>query len=288
MQPPAWLCETNFGRYKMRFYTDFSTYHATIHQSQVHLPWLLMLHGFMGSQAVFSHLIEPLKPYCNLITIDLAGHGKTETPANPTHFTTHRQVSHLRSIVNRLQCAPFYLYGYSMGGRLALQFSVTYPELLSGMIIESAHCGIQRKQERDHRKELDTERIKKIYDNYPSFVNNWAELSLFEHTPDQQKITYRDISLQQSYSHMAASLRGFGAGVMPDICKQLMELQIPIHYVAGSSDNKYVNTLTNMHQQTTYSSLSVVPDAGHRVHTDQPKILTQIIAEAVSNSPQPL
>ena len=48
------------------------SYHFDIHQEIEKLPYLVLLHGFMGSGRQFDHLIPRLKKFCNPITIDQA------------------------------------------------------------------------------------------------------------------------------------------------------------------------------------------------------------------------
>lgn len=258
-----------------------SKYHAKIHQSDGALPWLFMFHGFMGSQKVFHHLLPELRQWCNPVTIDLAGHGQTTTPASVCNFEASVQTEQMLSILKRLRFDKLYLYGYSMGGRLAFQLMTTHPYLFEGVIIESAHCGIASEHERIQRKKTDQKRVKMILSDYRNFTSRWTDLPLFEQTPDTYKELYKKEAHAQNPESMAASLRGFGAGVMPDVCSKLNKLNIPVHYVAGSLDNKYVSVLTDINSKTKQSTLHVIPDAGHRVHTDRPKELLKIIAASL-------
>lgn len=236
-----------------------------------------MLHGFMGSGQVFEHLIEPLQRYFTPVTIDLAGHGKTKTPPDPSHFDADTQTAQLKSVFKRFRSDQAYLYGYSMGGRLALQFAVRYHEMLKGVCIESAHCGIQDAEARAGRKRTDFATAEQIEKGTGHFLSGWSELPLFAATPQPFREKYLRISEAQNPKCMAASLRGFGAGVMPVICKELENIKIPVHYLAGETDSKYVQIMKNMHDQTPGSRLITAPGSGHRVHTDQPEDVLQAL-----------
>lgn len=265
----------------MRLYADSFYYHCTVHQSVDRFPYMLMLHGFMGSNKVFEHLLEKLSAFCNPITIYLAGHGQTGSPNEPEYYSAQRQVQQLHSIIQRLQFNNLYLYGYSMGGRLAFQMMASHPELFSGVIIESSHCGIDSRTERSERKVVDETRAQQIENNFEGFIENWTQLPLFQHTPDQMKSIYRKVMKEQDPKKMSASLRGFGSGVMPPVCSKLNSLDLPITYIAGELDKKYVRKMSEINGKTETSHFEIVKNAGHRVHADQPKNLIQILRKAL-------
>src|SRR5690625_7337057 len=96
------------------------------------------------------------------VTIDLAGHGSTYTPADPVQFKTELQTDQLHSLFRRFGTEKYYLYGYSIGGRLALRYAARYPGQLSGLCIESAHCGKETDDESSKREEEESGRTRLV------------------------------------------------------------------------------------------------------------------------------
>ena len=265
----------------MRLYAGSVDYFLTIYSSEPDLPYLLMMHGFMGSSSVFDHIIPQIATFANPVTIDLIGHGKTETPADPALYKTEHQITQLKSILKRLRFERLFLYGYSMGGRLALQLATAHPDFFSGLILESAHCGLSSDIEKKSRAVTDQKRANEILTDKHSFLDKWSALPLFEKTPEPFKTKYRTISEEQNPQQMANSLREFGSGVMPSICHKLPSLHLPVHLVAGSQDPAYVSRMTKMNEQISDSDLHIVNNAGHRIHTDQPEKLLSILSNAM-------
>lgn len=267
----------------MKLYADGIAYHLTIHQSKPSLPHLILFHGFMGSGKVFDPLIAELRSFCNPITIDLAGHGLTKTPPNKELFHAKRQVSQLKSILDRLAFDHLFAFGYSMGGRLLFQLITNHPDLFEGAIFESTHCGLSAEKERKERIEVDEIRAKSILNNFDKFLDDWVDLPLFKQTPDSAKKAYRTIMENQNPDCLAASLRGFGTGSMPYVCDKLQDVQHPLYLIAGEFDTKYVDLMSSISKRCTDSAFQIVEKAGHRIHTDQPhkwiQILTTFITE---------
>lgn len=266
----------------MRLYSDSFYYNCTIHQSNPDLPNLLMLHGFMGSNKVFEHLMDELGSFCNPITIDLAGHGETKSPEDPESYSAERQVAQLISIIERLQFDDLYLYGYSMGGRLAFKLIASHPNLFSGAIIESSHCGITSESAKTDRKNVDENRAQQIEQDFDGFIEQWMKLPLFQYTPDPMKSVYQEVMKAQNAKTISASLREFGAGVMPPVCDIIRELNLKLTLVSGELDQKYVKRMNEIHESNEHSDLHIVMHAGHRVHADKPEMLIEILKEALN------
>lgn len=266
----------------MQFYCDGVYYHGTIHQNRKNLPSFLLFHGFMGNQSVYDALIPKLSTFCNPITLDLLGHGKSICNPDPTRFQADRQISDLYSILDRLQRDPIFVYGYSMGGRLALQCITSRPDRFSGAFIESSHCGIQDKTKRTERRQLDEERAKQIETDFSEFIYKWVKLPLFSSSQKQQKIHLQKLK-KQDPKLMAASLRGFGAGVMPPVCKKLEEIRVPLYLAAGGKDQKYVKRMSEISDTLSHASFEIIQDAGHRIHADQPDKLVHLLKFFIEN-----
>ena len=67
-----------------------------------------------------------------------------------------------------------------MGGRIALAYTIKYPERVTSLILESASPGLKTEQERIERREADELLAKKINsEGIPSFVEFWENIPLF-------------------------------------------------------------------------------------------------------------
>ena len=253
------------------------------------LPVLLMLHGFMGDGRAFAHLMEPLGKVCNPVAVDLLGHGRSEKAYDPGRYAEEIQLDDLQELVEQLTLGsgahPLFLYGYSMGGRLALKLALRNPDMFSGLILESTHYGITDEEERKYRRRLDARRAQQIENDFGSFLSNWEELPLFESPlPGDQKRdqAYRDMQRSQDPRTLSASLRGFGAGEMSPVMEQLSQLETPLLFIAGSEDEKYVRIADTMTQLAPQAIKKIIP-AGHRVHLDNPSVLLDEITNFIEN-----
>lgn len=267
----------------MKVLSNGIEYYAQIKQNKPTLPYLLMLHGFLGSGRVFQPLISRLTDFCNPVTLDLAGHGRSTGTDRPDRYRTEEQLSDLKSIISRFQLSPLVLYGYSMGGRLALQFAIQYQQYISGLILESSTFGISGNSERRYRAVTDQKRAEAIEQNFSDFLKKWQKQSLFgnESGTEDHKMLYQKIMQAQKPSNLAACLRGFGSGVMPSVYDKLGTLKMPVLLIAGEMDEKFVSIHEQLAGELPDAKSRVISKAAHRVHQDQPELLLKEIQQFI-------
>lgn len=255
------------------------SYHFEIFQEKDDLPYLILLHGFMGSGKNFEHLIPELKSFCNPVTIDLLGHGKSEGAELHYRFSTKEQVADLTKLIREQLPIPVYLYGYSMGGRLALQLTLHRPDLYKGFILESSTFGIESESERQARQALDAKRSDDLSGNFKGFLEQWNEMPLFaSSTADTALLEkVKNIQAHQNPFWMANCLQGFGTGTMPCVRDRLSELVIPVLLISGERDSKFVHVNRVMEKEINDAELHVIKNAGHRVHLDEPDALVSVL-----------
>lgn len=252
------------------------------------LPVLVMLHGFLGTGEQFSSLFPLLRSFCKVVTIDLLGHGKTEGAELPYRFAAKEQIADITKLLREQFVDPVFLYGYSMGARLALQVALAHPELLQGLILESGTFGIESESERQMRQSLDASRADDIMGDYHRFLDQWDELPIFNTTGAQPLHEYQYARRDaQEPLWMANSLLGFGTGSMPCVRDRLPELQLPVLLITGDKDPKFQRINHTMFREIPDATLNIIHGAGHRPHLDQPLEVANKTGDFISRNAIP-
>ncbi len=265
------------------------SYHFEIHQEKQELPNLVLLHGFMGSGKSFQHLIPDLKTFCNPITIDLLGHGETEGSEMHYRFSAKEQIADVNKLISEQLHLPLFLLGYSMGGRLALHLALHRPDLYKGLILESTTFGIESKQERQARQELDATRADSIMGNFEQFLQSWKNMPMFSSSAQNIEIETQHFEIQREQNPlwMNNSLLGFGTGTMPCVKDKLASIPTHVQLLAGAKDFKFVGIMNAMLKDLNDAKLDVIKDSGHRVHLDQPEAYISIIRDFIEKNRLP-
>src|SRR5690606_24344812 len=92
---------------------------------------LLLLHGALGSSEQFLPLQEILSSDREVFTMDFEGHGKSESKGN---FTIELFTQNVIDFLKENKILKVDIFGYSMGGYVALNLASNYTDL-AGKII---------------------------------------------------------------------------------------------------------------------------------------------------------
>lgn len=95
---------------------------------------LLMVHGFDSSLLEFRRLLPLLAIQNETWTVDLLGFGFTDRPSG-IKFSPNGIKTHLYYFWKALINQPVILVGASMGGAAAIDFTLTYPEVVQKLVL---------------------------------------------------------------------------------------------------------------------------------------------------------
>jgi 2-succinyl-6-hydroxy-2,4-cyclohexadiene-1-carboxylate synthase len=156
------------------------------------------------------------------------------------------------------------LLGYSMGGRLALHVllrGATYQRA----VIVSAGLGVEGEGERAARRAADEAWARRFEtEEWSSLMRAWNAQPLFgaHELPRQERDFDR--------AALARALRDESPAALPPVAGRLLEITIPVLWIAGERDPRYVNEGRRAVQLLPNAELWICPGAAHRVPWEQP------------------
>lgn len=244
---------------------------------------VVLLHGFTGSKASWTHLRAALRRRRRVIALDLPGHGETIMGGRGFDFSLEHTAEVVVGALDTIGVSRFALVGYSMGGRLALQLALAHPGCVERLVLESAAPGLATARARARRRRADDALAAAIETaGIAAFVRRWETLPLFRsltHLPAPTREVLRRERLACSPAGLAASLRGMGTGVQPWLGRRLNELAMPVLLVAGTLDRKFTRIARRLAARIPRSRLAIVNGAGHIPHLEQPVRFRRVVGE---------
>ena len=93
---------------------------------------LLLIHGAMGSASQLVPLERALNDSHTIHIVELEGHGNT--PASQDRFTFDRFAANVRELVKARSIERTAIFGYSMGGYVALKLAAESPDLVTSVV----------------------------------------------------------------------------------------------------------------------------------------------------------
>lgn len=245
-------------------------------------PAVTLLHGFLGSTLSWGSIMRGLSQKYGCVAIDLIGHGQSDSPGDPERYSMTHCVEDVVAVLAELGVDATALIGYSMGGRVALHLATRSGSPVRALVCESANPGIEDPTEREARAQADDELAQKIdEEGLPSFVDWWEELPLFAsqaRLSQYARSRLRAHRLNTNPLGAAGSLRGMGTGRQPSLWDRLGMVKVPALIVAGADDEKYVGIAREMALAIDGAALSIMEDAGHSVHLEQPDRFLDVVS----------
>ena len=243
----------------------------------------LLLHGFTGSGRSWAEAGPAFAGAGHFVLApDLLGHGRSPAPADPERYGMACAAADLAALLNAEEIGEADLLGYSMGGRLALYFAVTYPARVRSLCLVSASPGLASAEARSARRARDAALADRIErEGVAAFVRTWELLPLWEsqakNLSQERRRRLRRQRLGNSGQGLANSLRGMGSGSQPDLSGRLPSLTVRTQLLAGSMDAKFVAVARRMQGRIPRSRLEVIPDTGHAVHLERPEMFARTV-----------
>ncbi len=245
---------------------------------------LILLHGFLGSADEFVPLCERFHERVgDTIAIDLLGHGNAAKPADVGDCVMSAVVDDVvAKIVELVPDGPIDLFGYSMGGRVALSLALEHPAMVRRLAVLGASPGYDDPAERQERQVADNLLADRLeQEGIEAFVDHWLGLPMFSALHDlglEWMTSYRNRRLAADVVGIAHSLRAAGAGAMPPLHQRLVQLTMPTLFLAGANDQKFSRLGAFMAQQVGDGSFVSVRGAGHAAHLEAPELVVGAVS----------
>ncbi|WP_348633895.1 2-succinyl-6-hydroxy-2,4-cyclohexadiene-1-carboxylate synthase [Shewanella sp. WXL01] len=240
---------------------------------ELHLPKLVLVHGFLGAKEDWLACMPILSQQFHCICVDLPGHGQSRAQLPTPGLEAAAQA--IIATLSSLQCHQFHLVGYSLGGRIALHIAKLFPHKLLSLTLESAHPGLTDDKQRDERLNADKQWAEKLQ-RLPivQFLQLWYQRGVFSDLTEDEVaklIAKRSNNNNQALlnCYLATSL-----GHQQDCRNVISQLKQPCHIIVGQHDQKFSKLAKQWQTEQPLNVISV-EHAGHNIHSLQPQLFSQ-------------
>lgn len=194
---------------------------------------LVLLHGFLQNLDVWSPYVLSYMHDFRVITIDLPGHGHTDSfgEVHSMDFMA-RMVKTVLDETGVNQCV---MLGHSMGGYVALAFAEHYPYSLRGLGLINSHALSDSESHRESRLAV----CSQVKENRASYIINFVP-TLFDDSNraalSQDIKDLQDQCLETRTEAIIAAQKGMMN--RPSRISVLQQLEIPVLFIYGKNDNR--------------------------------------------------
>ncbi|MGR7468245.1 2-succinyl-6-hydroxy-2,4-cyclohexadiene-1-carboxylate synthase [Klebsiella aerogenes] len=251
------------------------TLNATVESGQPGYPWLVFLHGFSGDCDEWRTVGEAFPAWPRLY-LDLPGHGGSADIA-VDGFTGVSEL--LQATLNSYNILDYWLVGYSLGGRVAMNFACQPRAGLRGLIVEGGHPGLQDEASRQARLINDSawaERFRR--EPLAQVFADWYQQPVFASLNAAQRASLVALRRRNNGATLAAMLEATSLARQADLRPSLQARDFPFHYLCGERDAKF-----RAIAQALAADIHIIHHAGHNAHRDNPAAVTACLAQILAS-----
>ncbi len=232
------------------------------------------MHGWGGSSDSWIEVQKILaEKEFKVIIPDFPGFGKSKTPKKSWEVSDY--VEWLKDFIEEMKIKePFFLLAHSFGGRVAIKFSVKYPEKIKALILCSS-AGIKPE------KKLQTKMF-----HYLARVGDY----LFSQRPllkfkDGARNTFYQIIRQRNYLKAKGTMRETVKKVLAeDLLEYLSQIKNKTLIIWGKLDKMVpIKYGYIMEQEIPNSQMIILPKIGHSPHLEIPEKFTKEILQFIKS-----
>lgn len=226
---------------------------------------LVLLHGLLGDERDWQPVTAAL-PGRRCYPLALPGHGGNRA-LRPHDFDGVRRW--LARALAGLGLGRYLLAGYSLGGRLALDFASREPPGLCGLLLENAHPGLPE-TERGARLAHDAAWAARFArESLPLVLADWYRQPVFASLDEARRQALIRRRQGNSGAAVAAMLEACSLGRQPDLRPWLARTRLPLAYLSGRQDPKF-HRLAGELAAASPRLHHFILDGGHNLHADRP------------------
>jgi pimeloyl-ACP methyl ester carboxylesterase len=225
---------------------------------------LLMIQGYSFYSGHWMTLVPSLSREYRAIIFDNRGTGRTDKPESP--YTMKMMAADAKGLLDAIGIDKANVFGVSMGGMIAQEFALSYPDKVINLVLGCTNCGGKEsvvptpealaflfspeigKLPVEERARLTAPWLwtKDFIDNNPAVVDTLVAVSAKHPTPPQ-------------------GYAGHGQAIIShNTCDRLPQIKVPTLVIAGDSDTLIPNENSKIiASRIPGAELVIVKNAGH-------------------------
>ncbi len=220
-------------------------------------PAVLLSHGFAATAAMFAANVPAIAARHLVITWDLRGHGGSDYPSEPTSYSPAAALDDMAALLAECHQDRAVLGGHSLGGYLSLDFALTYPERVAGLVLIDTGPGFRNDDARDGWNRRAEGTATRLAERGLAALGSSAELHAGEHRDASGLIQAARQTLTQRDAHVLNGLPRIAA---------------PTLVIVGSDDAPFLAAADYMTAKIPQARKVVIPGAGHAPNVDKPEL----------------
>lgn len=221
---------------------------------------LVFIHGLSDNLLYWEALATTFKKDFCVIRLDLRGHG--QSPLGDGEITIDTYADDLKAILDERDIKKANLIGFSLGGAVALEFAVKYPDYVSSLVLMSTFFKCD-----NHVIGMFNQFKHALESGFEAFYDFMVPKVL---CPDVIESNIEELELFKQYASQTANVDAFKKAV--DAClnfnvdEKLSQINVPVLVLCGKHDEIFPMYIhKNLSRKIKNSKLMVLDNSRHNL-----------------------
>jgi pimeloyl-ACP methyl ester carboxylesterase len=247
---------------------------------------IIFCHEFAGDIRSWDLQVNHFSRNFQVITYCARGYSPTSVPENPELYSQDLVIDDLKGLMDFLKIDKAHIVGLSMGGNVALNFGIKYPEQAKTLTIAGTGTG-------SDNPDLFRERISKFSDGMRS--EGMAFMSDYLKGPQRVQHQLKDPKGYQLFCEQFLEHSNIGSantfyGIMTkrppifDLKNQLSNIKIPVLVMTGDEDDPCIKPSLFIKESIPGAGLIMFPRSGHAINLEEPQLFNTSVTEFINHS----
>jgi 3-oxoadipate enol-lactonase len=232
---------------------------------------IVLVHGFSLDRTMWQPQVDHLQAGYQVITYDARGFGSSDLPEGP-----YDHADDLKALFTHLDLPQAHLAGLSLGGRIAVNFTLAHPQNVRSLSLLNATLD-------GYKNEIDWS-VRASAQELNKAKQNWLQHDIFRTAQKhpQAMAILQDITDNYSGWHW---FNQDPHAPSSQARQQLHEITTPTLLISGGQDLAYFRSITDVLANGIRGArTAVVPDAGHMVNLEAPAAVNQLLAAFIGEN----
>jgi len=233
-------------------------------------PAVLLTHGYSATSRMWAPQVRGLAERFRLITWDLRGHGRSDSPDDPSAYSENRSVDDMSAILDACDVERAAIGGLSLGGYLSLAFHLEHPMRVRALLLFDTGPGYRSEEGRRRWNALAEGYARAFEERGLEALGSGAEVRGSDH---------------RSARGLALAARGILAQRDARVIDSLPGIRAPTLVLWGARDEAFVKPSEYMAAKIPVARRVILPGAGHAANLDRPQAFNAAVAEFLDSIP---
>ena len=250
---------------------------------------IIFCHEFAGDIRSWDLQVNYFSKNFQVLTYCARGYPPTSVPEDPESYSQDLAIDDLKCLMDFLKIDKAHIVGLSMGGNVALNFGIKYPEQAKTLTVAGTGTG-------SDDPGLFRDRILKFSDGMRS--EGMTFMSDYLKGPHRIQHQLKDpkgyqLFCEQFMEHSNIGSANIFYGVMTkrppifDLKNQLSAIKIPVLVMTGDEDDPCIKPSLFIKKTIPGAGLIMFPRSGHAINLEEPQLFNTSVAEFIKHSEAP-